>query len=301
MGVVFVIRLYESDRAQADELLAASVAEGSGTFHVVTASAVHRLLARGSGAIYGRGLFDPEEFRRLANQIRDTNATAELLGRSWIALRAQQFERSQAQRQFSELSTSFRIFEEGPRLHPMPPTQAIEYFRKLVPMPGIDPKRFGQWLEREAFTLAATAERILQEKIKAEIQKRLDTGQGIRQAPKDIQDLLDAAGVSVRNPQYAEMVFRTNMNESYLTGAQRELAAHTRTFPVWQYTNPDDGRSREHHADKDGRYYPSTVPFTRVRGTNIADLANCRCGFIPVDRVEWARLESLGHSVSQAA
>lgn len=288
-----------ADGRKAEQLLAEAKLQGATTLTAASKSAVARLLTKGASALRAKGLFTEAELGQVAAQIRDTNAMAELLGRSRIQERAERAEQLRGSRKFSEEPTSFRVFDEaGGLLEPLPPARAIDYFRKLVPRLDIsDPGRWGALLEREAFTLARAAEQVILEKVQDLIQTRLESGEGIGTAPGEIAQVLDAAGVGEDNAQYAEMVFRTNMMDSYNQGAERELAEVSDTFPVWRYANPDDGRSRPAHAARVGRYYSSATPFAKVRGTDIGDVANCRCTFIPIDKYEWAELQQQGAKI----
>ena len=176
----------------------------------------------------------------------------------------------------------------------MPPAEALDYFRNLEPRLGVDPKRFGAEAERTAFTLAAATEETILARVQELIAKRIESGRRISTAPQDVEEILAELGVSPESSQYAEMVVRTNMMDAYNTGAQRQLSDSSEMFPVWQYSNPDDGRSRPKHAKRNRRYYPSSVPFARVRGTKIGDVASCRCTPIPIDKYEWADLVAGG-------
>lgn len=70
--------------------------------------------------------------------------------------------------------------------------------------------------------------------------------------------------------------------DAYNQGAQDELSQAGDAFPVWVYRNPDDGRSRKRHADNNGRYFPSSEAFTKVRGVEVGDAINCLLPDTPV-------------------
>lgn len=195
---------------------------------------------------------------------------------------------------FSATATDMHFFDDSARVSPMPPKNAVDYFKKLTPKLGIDPERFGEAMERRAFTLAKATEETMVSRVQKIIQRRMETGEGVSTAPAEIDRILDELGVTPRNPQYSEMVVRTNMNDAYNTGSERQLRRSARMFPVWEYGNPDDGRSRPEHAARNGKYYSASIPFSAVRGTDIADLANCRCGFRAIDKFEWRQLVSEG-------
>ena len=173
------------------------------------------------------------------------------------------------------------------------PDAAAEYVRRLVPSLGVDPYRYGPLLERHAFTLAIAADRVILDKVKSAILDQLKTGVN---ATPVVQDLLDAAGVSVRNPQFSEMVVRTNVMDALNAGATAELQAPEmqEAFPVWRYEAILDGRERATHGARNGKFYPSSVSFAEVRGTGIEEAANCRCTQTPIYRTEWADLQRQG-------
>jgi hypothetical protein len=111
-----------------------------------------------------------------------------------------------------------------------------------------------------------------------------------------IKRLLDKAGVSPKNPQYAEMVMRTNVLESYRTGVDQQAASESmkENFPVWQYQGILDGREGDDHRPKFGRYYPAKASFAEVRGDRPF---NCRCNRRNIHRLAWAKLMAEGASI----
>lgn len=303
------------DGRKAEALLRRTLSEGRDVLATLARQAVASLLANhGEAAATAKvkRLFDAEQLGTLADQLAATNATAELLGRARIAARAAEVERRAAERLKSkghhsaELAYRFsaeptpwpahavHAFDESAGLTPMPPSEALAYFRRLFPSLGVDPQRFAPTLERQAFTLAVATDETLLTAIQSIIADRLATGEGISTAPADIDAILEAAGVAPANPQYSEMVLRTNAMDAYNTGSQRELSANAEMFPAWQYSNPSDTRSRPAHADRDGKYWPTDTPFVAVRGAGIEDAANCRCVQIPIDKFEWADLQAAG-------
>lgn len=173
------------------------------------------------------------------------------------------------------------------------PDRAIEYLLSLVLSLGDDPQRGGIDMRRYAFTLAVATETELLGRVRDAIVGVLATGE-LGQGPRAVQAVLDAAGVATSNPSYATMVFRTNAKTAYDDSLQIELSQERELFPVWRYSNPDDSRSRPEHAAKDGNYYPSTVPFTTVRGTDKSQVINCRCVQVPIDKWDWEALRKNG-------
>lgn len=252
-----------------------------------------RLLAQGPDALrQATTLLDPAELADAQAALASTLATADLLGRARVRIRQRKVEAKV--RTFADQPTTFADVIPNPRdLRPLPPEAALAYFTGLLPELGTDPRRFADTMERRAFTVATATDLVLLKRVKAVIANALETGRG---GTPDIQDILDGAGVSARSPQYAEMIFRTSMMDSYTTGTSRELREPdvAEAFPVWRYAGIKDGRQGADHEPKFGRYYPSSAPFAEVRGPRPF---NCRCVQLPVDKFEWADLQARGITV----
>ena len=133
-------------------------------------------------------------------------------------------------------------------------------------------------------------EQTLLEKVKQAIAAGLASG---RDATPDVQDVLDAAGVSPKNPAYCEMVVRTNQMDALNAGAMAEMQTPEmqEAFPVWRYDGILDSRTGEDHRPMIGRHYPVSRAFAEVRGPRVF---NCRCSPTPVWRGEAAELIRAG-------
>ena len=232
-------------------------------------------------------LFNDNERNRLMVALQETISAASLLGQSAVWLRYIRDEEANSPDRNAEESP-FSVFDAS--VKPLQPLQAIEYFKSLIPMLKVAPS-FDANMRRQSFTLAAATEKTLLKSIHDTLFNHLVEGKA--NGTPDIQALLDRSGVTPRNPQYAEMVFRTNMMDAY-TQSQSETMRDPQiqeAFPVWRYDGIDDGRQGEDHAVKFGKYYPSSASFAEVRGKRPF---NCRCSPRPVHRSEWKRLQEQG-------
>lgn len=325
-----------ADGQQAAGLLRASVKQGAAALGTLTEQALWRYLALPTGARAGQRLFNRSERHELSQILAATNATADLLGRARIRRRLQQAEKHYADRdsdgsgdnvsrivaaaksphpielpasergrrersagyaRFAEQGTDYSCFADHP-IQPLPPLRALDWFRKLIPglFPKDDADAFDARHQQLGFTLAVTTEQTLLERIHELIGRVLASGQKVRATPKIIDTLLDDAGVSPANPQYAEMVFRTNMMGAYSRGGEEELEEVKDHFPVWRYVGIRDGRQGKDHEQHFDKYYPSSAKFTDVRGDRPY---NCRCTFIPIYTKDWQRLQAAGVGVSK--
>ena len=68
-------------------------------------------------------------------------------------------------------------------------------------------------------------------------------------------------------------------------------------FPAWEYHAIPDERARPHHAARDGLLFDPRVTFQEVRGTDAANVVNCRCSWSPVHRREVERRIADGESI----
>src|SRR5262249_20808428 len=151
-------------------------------------------------------LFNDAELEQLSGAIAAATATADLLGRSRIHRRlaqARQY-RERGLRLFAE-PTDFSAF--GDSVEPLPPEAALAYFRGLVPSLNVDPRSFVSGQERTAFTLARAADVAMLRRVQQAIVGALQSG-AMRKGRAAVEDLLDAVGLSPRDPSYAEMMFR---------------------------------------------------------------------------------------------
>lgn len=295
------------DSRQVHALLKSAQDEGSVRLERVVESALTRLLAR-EDPLQAKRLFDEDELDAMADSFEKTIGTAEMLGRARIRVREgvekrKGIESSEAT-PFSELpelipAPGHNCLEHvsfAEPLKPLAPAKAVDMFGKLVPK--LNRFRGKVWKEgvgRTAFTLAVNTSKEVLDKVKDVIRDRLRDGQTT--GPQDVKQVLGDAGVTV-DDGYAKMVFRTNAASAYNAGAQEEMREVASAFPVWQYANPKDHRSRATHAARDGKYYSVEKRFEEVRGTDIGDVANCRCTFVPISAREWAKLQAKGAVLS---
>jgi hypothetical protein len=273
----------------------------------ITRPAVERLL---EGEAPTGTLYDEDEEAELAEALASCYGTAHLFGQATVRLREQRLLERRGVKAFADRPTLplsdedlnyVATFGDVP-LPPLKPDAALKYFLDLVPSLDVDVERWGDFLERRSFTLAYNTGELMLQKVQDTIARfalnlggvgpngepvNEAVGRGKTGIAGRINEILEAAGVTPKNPQYAEMVARTNIMDGLNTGAQREQYAVRDTFPAYKYSAiTRDGRARPSHAAKNGLIISVEIPFTEARGTDIKDVANCRCVPIPVDKWE---------------
>lgn len=282
------VALAGQDGKELARLIRASKARGVKVMADVMGFALARY--KGVGPVLTRPDLD-----RLSDAFAAVNATAELLGRSRVrevAGRAKLWEGSHK----GPPDAPFSSFADAPAGVIVSPGQAVEYFTSLHPELGVDPRRFGQSLRRQAFTLAESTNQVLTKKVQQLIANSMWNSAGSAEATAKIRQALEDAGVSPKNPQYAEMVFRTNAMDAFQQGVYEEGRSPdvADLFPAWEYLGIKDGRQGKDHEPKFGRFYPASASFAEVRGDRPF---NCRCSMRWVDSFEWEDLQRQGKTL----
>lgn len=281
------VSLPGAEGKRAAELLDQAVQQGVQTTYELCKRAVGRLLDRGRQAVVlAQSLFDADELQQFQQQITNTLAAGHLLGQASVRLRYNRAVQLQGAIQLSQEPVVF--FEFAEPIRPLPPLEAIDYFAGLVPGIAADPLALTSGLAGRALFLAGTSDRVILDRVKSAILTSLNTGVPMREVANQIEEILDSAGVTPRNPQYAEAVYRTQTMEAQRVGAQREFNEPdvADVFPAWQYTNAKLKTSRPEHAARDGNIYDRSLVFAEVRGLEAKDVINCTCGFIAMDKWE---------------
>lgn len=237
-------------------------------------------------------LLTHHETKRIADAIACVNATADLLGRSRVA---EKVERSNVWRgKDAPPDVPFQSFADQPPGVLASPEDAVAFFMSRRPELGIDQKRYGETQRATAFTLARSANAYLTQRVQGIIGDAMRKNLPTADAQRAITEALTSAGVSPKNPQYSEMVFRTNAMDAFQTGMFEQGHAEKDAFPCWCYLIIDDERTGSDHRPKGNKYYPRSAPFAEVRGERPF---NCRCSMKWIDRFEWAELEERGFRV----
>ncbi len=244
--------------------------------------------------------FNESELQELADALAAVTGTANLLGRARVRKRQEQAEQAAkvpgGVSAFAEAGTDFSAFAD--RIEPMAPERAVRYFRGLVPTMRVNLAQFGEAIRGKAFTMAHAADETMLGKVKGIIQDLLETGQGVRAAPKQIDEIMDRAGVTPGNSYYSTMLTRTNVMGAYNRGGMEEMQAPgvKDFFPVWRYIGIEDGRQRHNHEVHFGKYYENAADFEEVRDSEKGEFDgfSCRCGPQPVSKYEWAELRRSG-------
>jgi hypothetical protein len=297
----------ERDAEIAERLLRATEEAGKKVLEEISRSATTRLL-KNKYPLKQRKFFNQEEETKLAEALASALSPAELLGRTRTIKRWEAAKKTKDDPdKFSESEpTDWSSFDEtdaNKKVQPMPPERALNYFRAIAPkLNDLTIKLFGEQIRRAAFKLAATTNQTALDRTHTAIRQRLETGQGISTAPGEIDEILASVGVTSRNPQYSEQIFRTNMMNSYQQGTMDQMRDPeiAEDVPVWEYLGIKDGRQRPSHEVHFNKYFPNTMDFAEVRDHIDGEFSgfNCRCQPNPITKWTWAKLQARGASIA---
>lgn len=279
---------FADDTHKVESLLRGSRKEGSGLIYSLAHGIATKSLKSGSPEGLGdRGLV------QLSDMLAKTNATAHMMGRARMRQRMNRMQK------FSEPS-DWTCFNE-PTIAPMAPMAAAKYFLSKVPM-AANLGQFEAQQEGQAFQLAATTEKTLLQKIWEIIQKAIGLGQIDRSKPREIDEILQGAGIKPQSG-YGDLVFDTNVMNAFRRGNWEEYTSPDvgDLYPVWQYFGIRDGRQRPRHKLLTGLRFPKDLDFWQVRGNDAANECRCRCDFAPIFYRDWERMQSQGAKLSTLA
>lgn len=275
-------------------------------------------------ALRGGGPATHQERLALARSLAAVHAAADLLGRV-KAIRLH--ERHYGTDTFAAERDTFATLPGLPVFRPL---EALRYFLSLVPRLGINPRPWGQAVERQALTLARATELTVIDKVRRVVERSLEgTPEAVPARPaappvapaheplvpqrhatpamvyphgpgftaptptEAIHRALQESSIADPRGAYSSMVWRTNVNDALTTGFDRQLTEPDmqKDFPAWRYDGITDGREGDDHRPKFGRYYPASATFSEVRGPRVF---NCRCTRVPVTADRWAKLQASG-------
>ncbi len=283
------VALAGADGAALAKLVGQSKAYGVKVMAAVVGEAVRRY--KGFGKLLTTG-----DQQRIAAAIAAVNSTADLLGRSRLLEKADRA--SVWKGRDAPPDVPFSTFADSPPGVLATPEAAVAFFTSRRPELSVDPDRYGELQRRQAFGLAASANVFLTQKVQKIIGDAMRANRSVAQAQNAIREALAAAGVSPKNPQYSEMVFRTNAMDAFQQGMYEQGRDHDdgdeETFPCWQYLGIDDERAGADHRPKFDKYYPRTATFSAVRGNRPY---NCRCSLKWIDKFDWDELKRGGADV----
>jgi len=172
-----------------------------------------------------------------------------------------------------------------PEYTPLPFSEAIEYFRKKMPVSREEFRALQEEARAKAFTFFSAHTRTIAAEMKTKIQKALQEGQSFQEFKNSLPEMKEALGFG-KKPWRLETLFRTNVISSYQAGRYEQMsdAEVLARRPYWQYVAVMDERTRDEHAEMNGAVYPAEHSFWDEWYP--PNGYNCRCEVVTVSEGE---------------
>ncbi|HML52867.1 MAG TPA: phage minor head protein [Solidesulfovibrio magneticus] len=144
---------------------------------------------------------------------------------------------------------------------PVRPAEAIRFLQDKVAVTREEFDRLSDAAKARAFTVSGLARVDMVEAVRRSMLDAMEQGISLKEWKASVGQALEAAGYTGDRALRLETIFRTNVQSAYMAGRYAEMMAMADTFPYWQYSAVNDGRTRPAHRALSGKVYPAGHPF----------------------------------------
>jgi SPP1 gp7 family putative phage head morphogenesis protein len=197
------------------------------------------------------------------------------------------------------------------RLTPLPPEEAIAYFRRKGLAEGFSWMDVWEAEHARAFTVAKAMSREILEDIRAEVDRALAEGRTLAQFREALTPVLQAKGwwgrqeatdpqtgetrpVQLGSPRRLRTIYEVNVRTAHQAGRWERIQRVKASMPYLRYTAVMDGRTRPEHRAWHGTVLPVDDPWWDVHYPPCG--WNCRC---TVTQMSERTLERRGYAVTE--
>jgi SPP1 gp7 family putative phage head morphogenesis protein len=196
------------------------------------------------------------------------------------------------------------------RLKPLPPEEAIAYFRRKGLAEGFSWMDVWEEEHARAFAVAKAMSREILQDIRAEVDRAIAEGRTLAQFREELTPILQARGwwgrqkmtdpltgetriVQLGSPRRLRTIFEVNLRTSYAAGRWERIERVKASMPYLRYVAVMDGRTRPEHRAWHGTVLPVDDPWWDAHYPPCG--WNCRC---TVTQLNARTLERRGWSVT---
>lgn len=189
-------------------------------------------------------------------------------------------------------------------LKPLPPEEAIAYFRQKGFAVGFDYRDVWQQQHQAAFTVAKAMQLDLLQDIRAEVDRALAEGTTLREFQQRLTPALQAKGwwgrqdrldpvtgevreVQLGSPRRLKTIYDTNLRTAHSEGQWQRIQERKASFPFLQYDGANSEHPRLQHRAWDGLVLPVDDPFWQSH-LPVKEWG-CKCRVIPMTRGQLQR------------
>ncbi|WP_350447782.1 phage minor head protein [Pseudomonas solani] len=178
-------------------------------------------------------------------------------------------------------------------LRPLPPAEAIEYFRQKGYAIGFDHQDVWQAQHQAAFTVAKVMQLDILQDIRAEVDRALAEGTTFQDFRKRLTPALQDKGwwgrkvqrdpltgedkdVQLGSPRRLKTIYDTNLRTAHSEGQWQRIQDNKAAFPFLEYDGNNSEHPRLNHAAWDGLTLPVDHPFWQAHFPVKAYGCKCR-------------------------
>ncbi|WP_205894928.1 phage head morphogenesis protein, partial [Metapseudomonas otitidis] len=178
-------------------------------------------------------------------------------------------------------------------LRPLPPAEAIEYFRQKGVAIGFDYRDVWQAEHQAAFTVAKVLQLDILQDIRAEIDRALVEGTTLQDFRKRLTPALQEKGwwgrqvqrdpltgaegeVQLGSPRRLKVIYDTNLRTAHSEGQWARIQDNKEAFPYLEYDGNNSEHPRLDHSAWDGLTLPVDHPFWQAHFPVKAYGCKCR-------------------------
>jgi len=145
---------------------------------------------------------------------------------------------------------------------PLPFDEAIEAFRRRIPVSPEVMGRLALNARARAFSVAGVACMDALEEMRAAVDRAIADGTTMADFRKRMAEIADAREMLPLGRAHVETIFRTNISTALSAGRYRQQTAPAvlQARPFWQYLTADDGDVRPTHAALHGKVFAADDP-----------------------------------------
>ncbi len=164
-------------------------------------------------------------------------------------------------------------------LEPLPPEEAIKFFKDKIIMPAKDFYALEAWARARAFTVSYVTKAEVLNDIHKAVDEAISNGTTLADFGDSLKNIAENRGWTGITPWHEETVFRTNIQTAYSAGRYEQLEGMGDKFDG-QFSAIMDDRTTEVCSELNGKVYPLDSPFWDIYTPPLH--FNCRSALVPI-------------------
>ena len=145
----------------------------------------------------------------------------------------------------------------------LPPKEALDFWRKKVPMTAESFQSLAAEYRVRAFTVSKLSQLDQIMAVQKSLDRALSQGKSMTEWRENIENFFVRAGWTGNVRYRLDTIFRTNIQTAHAAGRWAQAQDGKEDRPLAMYDAIEDGRTRPTHLAQDGKVYPLDHPFWR--------------------------------------